>query len=563
MYKALALKYRPQQFYDVVGQEGVINTIAGALKSKKLSHAYLFSGLRGSGKTTTARIFAKSLICDHGPTDKPCDTCEHCLSALEGKHLDIVEMDGASNRKIEDIRNLIENSKYKPLSARYKIYIIDEVHMLTKEAFNALLKTLEEPPEYVKFVLATTDPIKVPPTILSRTIHFRFNKIPQKKVVEHIRYVLGAENVGYEEEALEMIARSGDGSLRDTLTLLDQAIVYCKEGVKSEGTSQMLGLVDPAKIAEIFKAVIAKDRKKIVAIASELEDYDAETVVGELAQYLKNAFIKNDSSIPTFAMDRFLRVIAEAKNLFFIGADGSFTLILTLLKMVEAMESESIDELIAKYESRPLPTVVPTQPQNTKQQTQSEAVQMPTQVQEDVSEQQETQSVIEDTVIQSIDAGALWKKFIEKLYDRSFETGALIEKILSMESFDGDTLSWSSSANDEEKELLRKDYGTIKHIVQSVFGIEVVIKLIQKEASSQMHIQPQQDEQKVQETAASIENESIGTNVASDTTDPLGVALGIHTPTDVANSLLEHPLVKKTIDVFGANPNDVILHNKV
>jgi len=559
MYQALALKYRPKQFDMMVGQEGVVNTIKGALKSQKLSHAYLFSGLRGSGKTTTARIFAKALICQNGPSDKPCETCEHCLSANDGRHLDIVEMDGASNRKIEDIRNLIENSKYKPLSGRYKIYIIDEVHMLTKEAFNALLKTLEEPPEYVKFILATTDPIKIPPTILSRTIHFRFNKIPQKKVVEHLRWVLDNEKISHEEEALEIIARSGDGSIRDTLTLLDQAIVYCKTGVTTEGTTQMLGLIDPAKIAEIFKVIMQKDRTKILQIAKELENYDAETVLTELAEYLKSQFLKNDKTIPTFAMDRFMRAIADAKSLFFIGTDGSFTLILALLKMIEAMESESIDDLIAKYENQAIhtPKNEPRQ-HNAAQPIAQEAV-VPSQTTDAETQKSAPQESNEE----------LWKKFITKVYDRNLDLGKLLEKVLTFESFDGASICWSSSADDNERDILRRDYGIVSHIAKSVFGINTVIKLVQ--ASKTLETKPVSANAidtvvNTNETSADIHdnNDTIGIQVASQANDDdsLKVALGL-TPNDVnSENLLEHPLVQKTIELFKPNPEEVVLHNK-
>ena len=229
--EVLALKYRPHRFEDLIGQETIAQTLSLALDSKRLSHAYLFSGLRGSGKTSTARIFAKALMCETGPTSHPCETCEHCRMANEGRHMDIVEMDAASSRKIDDIRDLIEHTKYKPATAQFKIFIIDEVHMLTKEAFNALLKTLEEPPEFVKFILATTDPLKLPATILSRTQHFRFKKISTHNVTAHLAHILNLENIGYEHEALEILARSGSGSLRDTLTLMDQAIIYSKNHV--------------------------------------------------------------------------------------------------------------------------------------------------------------------------------------------------------------------------------------------------------------------------------------------------------------------------------------------
>ena len=251
--QALALKYRPRNFDELIGQNVIAQSLSHALDNDRISHAYLFSGLRGSGKTSSARIFAKALLCERGVSSHPCEICENCRMANEGRHMDIVEMDAASHRKIDDIRELIEQTKYAPASARYKIFIIDEVHMLTKEAFNALLKTLEEPPAYIKFILATTDPLKLPATILSRTQHFRFMPISRSDVVKHLEFILSKEGVKFEPSALEILARGGGGSLRDTLTLLDQAIIYSRGEVSAKSVADMLGLLDPEKIEEILR----------------------------------------------------------------------------------------------------------------------------------------------------------------------------------------------------------------------------------------------------------------------------------------------------------------------
>jgi len=267
---ALARKYRPATFEDLIGQEAVSQTLSLALDSDRLSHAYLFSGLRGSGKTSTARIFAKALLCEKGTTSHPCGRCDHCVMAVESGHMDIIEMDAASNRKIDDIRELIEHTKYKPSTGRYKIFIIDEVHMLTKEAFNALLKTLEEPPSFVKFILATTDPLKLPATILSRTQHFRFRNIPQAVVAKHLAHILNLENVQYEENALDIIARSGAGSVRDSLTLLDQAIVYSKNFINIETVTKMLGIIEPSMLEELLNHVLEKNQAKILEFIMSL-----------------------------------------------------------------------------------------------------------------------------------------------------------------------------------------------------------------------------------------------------------------------------------------------------
>lgn len=347
--KVLALKYRPKRFEDLVGQATISQTLSLALDSNRLSHAYLFSGLRGSGKTSTARIMAKAFLCSQGPTSKPCEVCENCLSANENRHLDIIEMDAASNRGIDDIKDLIEHTKYKPSSARFKVFIIDEVHMLTTQAFNALLKTLEEPPGFVKFILATTDPLKLPATILSRTQHFRFKKIAHKDVIHHLMHILNEEQIEFESEALEIIARSGQGSLRDTLTLLDQAIIFAKGKVTTIAVVDMLGLIDPQFMDEIFDIILNKEDP--ITIVTALEEYEAGQVCDEMTIYLKQKMLERSVKFDTLLFDRFFRIIADAKHLLAMNSDPSFVLLLMLSKMTEAVNLKTIDEVINEIES--------------------------------------------------------------------------------------------------------------------------------------------------------------------------------------------------------------------
>lgn len=346
--KVLALKYRPKRFEDLVGQSTISQTLSLALDSNRLSHAYLFSGLRGSGKTSTARIMAKALLCTNGPTSKPCEVCENCQSANSNRHLDIIEMDAASNRGIDDIKDLIEHTKYKPSSARFKVFIIDEVHMLTTQAFNALLKTLEEPPGFVKFILATTDPLKLPATILSRTQHFRFNKISNADVIHHLSHILNEENIDYETEALEILSRSGQGSLRDTLTLLDQAIIFSKGKVNTISVVEMLGLIEPKVMDEIFDIVLNK--KDITNLVKELENYEISQVCDEITIYLRQKMLEKDARFDLLLFDRFFRVLGDAKHLLALNSDASFVLILTLLKMQEATNLKSIQDIINQVE---------------------------------------------------------------------------------------------------------------------------------------------------------------------------------------------------------------------
>ncbi|MCG3675478.1 DNA polymerase III subunit gamma/tau [Aliarcobacter butzleri] len=346
--RVLALKYRPKRFEDLIGQSTISQTLSLALDSNRLSHAYLFSGLRGSGKTSTARIMAKALLCSQGPTSKPCDICDNCKSANASKHLDIIEMDAASNRGIDDIKDLIEHTKYKPSSARFKVFIIDEVHMLTTQAFNALLKTLEEPPGFVKFILATTDPLKLPATILSRTQHFRFNKIAQSDVVHHLSYILNKENIDFEQNALEILARSGQGSLRDTLTLLDQSIIFSKGKVNTTSVVDMLGLIDPKMMDNIFSMILNKE--DITKLVKELEVYEVSQICDEMTIYLKDKMLSRDNKFDLLLFDRFFRILSDAKQLLAINSDGTFVLILTFMKMIEATNLRTIDDIINQVE---------------------------------------------------------------------------------------------------------------------------------------------------------------------------------------------------------------------
>ena len=242
-YLVLARKYRPQVFDDIVGQDHLTGTLTHAIAGGRVAHAYLFCGPRGVGKTTAARILAKALNCEKGPAPVPCNTCSPCVEITEGRSMDVLEIDGASNRGIDEVRELRENTRYAPTAARSKIYTIDEVHMLTKEAFNALLKTLEEPPEHVVFVFATTEPFKVPGTILSRCQRFDFARIPTRKIAKHLEHIVGKEKIQATPEALALIARRAQGGLRDALSLLDQIISAVDGPVERETVERMLGLV--------------------------------------------------------------------------------------------------------------------------------------------------------------------------------------------------------------------------------------------------------------------------------------------------------------------------------
>ncbi|MFC1576413.1 DNA polymerase III subunit gamma/tau [Candidatus Omnitrophota bacterium] len=271
-YLSLARKYRPKNFDEIVGQAHIATTLKNAVSMDRVAHAYLFTGPRGVGKTSTARILAKSLDCEKGPTATPCDKCSSCEEIRKGINLDVIEIDGASNRGIDEIRNLRENIKFSPVRGKFKIYIIDEVHMLTQEAFNALLKTLEEPPLHVKFIFATTRPYKVLPTIVSRCQRFDFRKIPSDDIAKKLGEIKKKEKLNLDEAAIFLIAKSSDGSLRDAEVILDQLLSFTKGRVKTDDVAKVLGLLEQGILFELVGALTNNDKNEVLDIINRLID---------------------------------------------------------------------------------------------------------------------------------------------------------------------------------------------------------------------------------------------------------------------------------------------------
>lgn len=455
--KALALKYRPKSFDELIGQDVVANSLSHALDSSRLGHAYLFSGLRGSGKTSSARIFAKALLCEKGISSHPCEVCANCIMANEGRHLDIIEMDAASHRKIDDIRELIEHTKYSPSSARFKIFIIDEVHMLTKEAFNALLKTLEEPPEYIKFILATTDPLKLPATILSRTQHFRFKPISKSNILKHLEFILNKEGIKYEQKALEILSRSGSGSLRDTLTLLDQAIIFSHEFVSQKSVADMLGLLDPQKIEEILEIVASRDKNALLNLLKELSRSDAELIIDELIINLKDKFINQNSKFSILIFERFFRILSETKNMLGQGSDPEFALYLALFMMLEAFNLTSIDDAIKELKESKLEIVQTSIPE----QIQTKKIQTP------------------------------YQDFLNQIYDRDFDLGSCFDECVKFVEFKNNILILNSSASGKNQEILRRSSAIIMEILRKCFGdgAKIEIKKVEDEQKENKAVQ--------------------------------------------------------------------------
>ncbi|WRD35198.1 DNA polymerase III subunit gamma/tau [Helicobacter pylori] len=481
--QVLALKYRPKHFSELVGQESVAKTLSLALDNQRLANAYLFSGLRGSGKTSSSRIFARALMCEEGPKAVPCDTCIQCQSALNNHHIDIIEMDGASNRGIDDVRNLIEQTRYKPSFGRYKIFIIDEVHMFTTEAFNALLKTLEEPPSHVKFLLATTDALKLPATILSRTQHFRFKKIPENSVISHLKTILEKEQVSYETSALEKLAHSGQGSLRDTITLLEQAINYCDNAITESKVAEMLGAIDRSVLEDFFQSLINQDEAQLKERYAILENYETESVLEEMMLFLKAKLLSPDS-YSILLIERFFKIIMSSLSLLKEGANASFVLLLLKMKFKEALKLKALDDAILELEQTPFnqsPSISYNAPKREKIE-QAERI-------EGTEKRESTEKIasaetpqtpmlsVKDRIFHN-----LFKQVQTLVYERNYELGAVFEKNIRFIDFDSQTktLTWESLAADKDKELLRERFKIVKSIVDGVFGKGENIKIALK-----------------------------------------------------------------------------------
>ncbi len=337
-YEVFARKWRPQIFQDVLGQEHVTRTLINAITTDRLHHAYLFSGARGVGKTSIARILAKAVNCKHGENGNPCNKCESCLDISNGSAMDVQEIDGASNRGIDEIRELRENIKHMPSSGRYRVYIIDEVHMLTLQAFNALLKTLEEPPPHVKFIFATTEPHKVPITILSRCQRFDFKRIPQNTIIKQLEKITSEENIDITRQGLTLIAREADGGMRDAVSLLDQVISFSGSKIDNENIADILGIIDSELIFKASEAIIEGKSDECIEIVNQIYHfgYDIKEFYKALMDHFRNLMIC---------------LVAPDKNLLDIAEDGKKELLAQARKAGLEKLQQCLNILITKEEA--------------------------------------------------------------------------------------------------------------------------------------------------------------------------------------------------------------------
>lgn len=335
-YLVLARKWRPQGFDDLISQEPIIRILKNSIDQGRIAHAYLFSGPRGVGKTSTARILAKALNCKDGPTSSPCGSCTFCISITDGYSVDVMEIDGASNNSVNDIRDLRERVKYVPSGGRYKVYIIDESHMLSDAAFNALLKTLEEPPPHVVFVLATTAAKKIPPTVLSRCHHLPFRRIPNNKIKERLKKISDAEGINISGPAAEMIARASDGSLRDSLTIMDQLSSFSSD-IRESDVKDLLGIADFGLLSQLSSALIEGKREDILRISGELVEKgsDIRSFTKELIQFFRDMLVASIVKKPEEILDLSKEEIDIIKDILSKTSEDQLTLILSELMKAE------------------------------------------------------------------------------------------------------------------------------------------------------------------------------------------------------------------------------------
>ena len=375
MHKALYRVYRPKNFSDVIGQEHIVRTLKNQIENNNVGHAYLFCGTRGTGKTSTAKIFSRAVNCTNLHNDEPCNECENCREILEDKTMDVVEIDAASNNSVDDIRELRENVKYSPAKAKYKVYIIDEVHMLSQGAFNALLKTLEEPPSYVIFILATTEPHKIPATILSRCQRFDFKRVTVKDISSRMRYICEKEGIEADEKALNLIARNSQGALRDALSILDQCISFEGNKISYNDVIELLGSVNIEQLFDLAESIIKEDTRKSLQILNDFIIWgkDVRNLVNDLIDHFRNLMvckISNDLdeiiSLPEETIDllkqqaetidtnnliRILNILSEAQDGMKISSNPRVLMEVTMMKIAQPMFDESKEALIKRIEN--------------------------------------------------------------------------------------------------------------------------------------------------------------------------------------------------------------------
>ena len=507
MHKALYRVYRPKTFGDVVGQEHIVKTLKNQIKNNNIGHAYLFSGTRGTGKTSTAKIFARAVNCLNPINEEPCNECEICIDTLNDNIMDIVEIDAASNNSVDDIRELRESVKYTPSKAKYKVYIIDEVHMLSQGAFNALLKTLEEPPSYVIFILATTEPHKIPATILSRCQRFDFKRVSSKDIASRMSYICKKENIEAEEKALSLIARNSQGALRDALSILDQCMSFGNEKIEYNDVIELLGTVNIDELFELSQSIIDENTKKSLEILNEFIIWgkDIRNLINDLIDHFRNLMVCKVSkdldeiiSLPEESIERLkeqsqyvnindliriLNILSETQDSMKSSSNTRILAEVTIMKIAQPMFDESKEALIKRIENLEEKIESGNIKVSTVQIEQSKDVK--SQIIEDDKVEENKEDVAYEEVksedVRLVESS--WKKITQKIKDdRKLSVAALLKEVNTFNVKDNilylifnDNFSFARSRLNS-KETIEYIESIIREVLNRSFNIQIYLK---------------------------------------------------------------------------------------
>ena len=507
MHKALYRVYRPKTFGDVVGQEHIVKTLKNQIKNNNIGHAYLFSGTRGTGKTSTAKIFARAVNCLNPINEEPCNECEICIDTLNDNIMDIVEIDAASNNSVDDIRELRESVKYTPSKAKYKVYIIDEVHMLSQGAFNALLKTLEEPPSYVIFILATTEPHKIPATILSRCQRFDFKRVSSKDIASRMSYICKKENIEAEEKALSLIARNSQGALRDALSILDQCMSFGNEKIEYNDVIELLGTVNIDELFELSQSIIDENTKKSLEILNEFIIWgkDIRNLINDLIDHFRNLMVCKVSkdldeiiSLPEESIERLkeqsqnvnindliriLNILSETQDSMKSSSNTRILAEVTIMKIAQPMFDESKEALIKRIENLEEKIESGNIKVSTVQIEQSKDVKSQI-IEDDKVEENKEDVAYEEVKSEDVRLVELsWKKVTQKIKDdRKLSIAALLKEVNTFNVKDNilylifnDNFSFARSRLNS-KDTIEYVESIIREVLNRSFNIQIYLK---------------------------------------------------------------------------------------
>lgn len=503
-YQVLARKYRPRSFDTLVGQAHVVQALKNALDQKRLHHAYLFTGTRGVGKTSLARILAKALNCEKGISSTPCGSCSACTDIDQGRYVDLIEVDAASNTQVDNMRDLLDNAQYAPTQGQFKIYIIDEVHMLSKSAFNAMLKTLEEPPEHVKFILATTDPQKVPVTVLSRCLQFNLKQMSSASISEYLEKILKEEAINYEINAIYLIAKSANGSMRDALSILDQGIAYCGGTIEEATIKKMLGAIDQSYLFNLTHAVIDQDGSKVIEIAKQMDErnlsFDAAlndlanliqmiSVAQAIPESLEASYLERDQvialtkKISAEQLQLLYQITILGRRDLYLAPDEYAGFTMTLLRMLSFIPQDSVTSK----------TSVPLRKDIATQAIKLDLVIKPSEISLDTSEDKKKIEVLDEAtddepkVTRSFDGN--WRGLVDQLKLGLVKALAQQSELVSFK--DNEMIL---SIADEHKHLLNETYQKKLEVsLSEYFNQRIKLVILQKGANNSPLKQKQEE----------------------------------------------------------------------